>query len=252
MIVCLYIFILSKYVLCTGSPLQTDASVAVDPEGLAIITFINLSDRCCAWSRGEVVERIQRSLFHLKSKALLIRYYKKNLNCMFALNVTIYLADMISKSWLLAVIFKALRLKLKRMTNLCSEVHKHDLERCCQRLPDSLSFVRDKPLSKIFRRRQCNLVSQVSVMKATQLLECGVFTVWAVQLELKLPYQRSLLGKNLLTDPFIILKFVRVSFISGDNQNGEVPQLSSSLLLLVRVVSFNKYILLHTWDFNGY
>lgn len=171
---------------------------------------------------------------------------------MFALNLTIYLADMISKSWLIAVIFKALRLKLKRMTGLCSEVQKHDLKRCCQRLPDSLSFIRDKPLSKMFRRRQCNLVSQVSVMKATQLLECGVFTVWDVQLELKLPYQRSLLGKNLLTDPYIILKFVRVSFISGDNQNGEVPQLSSSLLKLVRVVSFNKYILLHTWVCKGY
>lgn len=86
-------------------------------------------------------------------------------------------------------------------------------------------------------------------MKATQLLVCGVFTVWVVQLELKLPYQGSLLGKNLSTDPFIIIKFVRVCFISGDNQNGEVPQLSSSLLKLVRVVSFNKYILL---VFKGY
>lgn len=81
-LVCLYIFILSKYILCTESPLQTDAPVAVDPGWLAI-TFINLSDRCCAsegtlkrWSRGEVVERIQRSLLHLKSKALLIPYYK--------------------------------------------------------------------------------------------------------------------------------------------------------------------------------
>lgn len=96
---------------------------------------------------------------------------------MFALNLTIYLVDMISKNELLAVIFKQLWLKLKRMTDLCSEVKKHDLKRCCQCLPDSLSFIPDKPLSKMLRRTQCHLVSQVSVMKATQLLECSVFTV---------------------------------------------------------------------------
>lgn len=64
MLVCLYIFILSKDVFCTGSLLQTDAPVAVDSAWLAV-TFINLSDRSCAlegtfkrWSQGEVVERI--------------------------------------------------------------------------------------------------------------------------------------------------------------------------------------------------